>query len=99
MSIFTNVEFLNVDNLISNGMVEFCWDLWSKNDSTFCSYKNVEFTIPDSLSLFRTDSFLTVKGGIGGQMDPPSSICQGGWGNGMWGGLAPIRPCNTQYLP
>ena len=40
-----------------------------------------------------------VEGGIGGQRDHPSSICQGGWGNGMWGGLAPDRPCSIQYLP
>ena len=40
-----------------------------------------------------------VEGGIGGQRDHPSSICQGGWVNGMWGGLAPDRPCSIQYLP
>ena len=38
-------------------------------------------------------------GGIGGQRDRPSSISQGRWGNGMWGGLAPDRPCSIQYLP
>ena len=38
-------------------------------------------------------------GGIGGQMERPHTICQGGWGNGMWGGLAPVRPCSRQYLP
>ena len=35
-------------------------------------------------------------GGIGGQRDRPSSISQGRWGNGMWGGLAPDRPCSIQ---
>ena len=40
-----------------------------------------------------------VLGGIGGQRDHPSSICQGGWGNGMGGGLALVRLCSIQYLP
>ena len=40
-----------------------------------------------------------VCGGIGGQITRPHTICQGGWGNGMWGGLAPVIPCSIQYLP
>ena len=28
-----------------------------------------------------------------------SSICQGWLGNGIWGGLTPVRPGSIQYLP
>ena len=37
-----------------------------------------------------------VLGGVGGQMERPHTISQGGWGNGMWGGLAPDRPSSRQ---
>ena len=38
-------------------------------------------------------------GGVGGQMERLHTISQGRWGNGMWGGLAPVRPCSIQCFP
>jgi hypothetical protein len=35
-------------------------------------------------------------GGVGGQMERPHTISQGRWGNGMWGGLAPVKPSSIQ---
>ena len=35
-------------------------------------------------------------GGVVWQMESPHTISQGRWGNGMWGGLAPVRPSSIQ---